>query len=306
MMTVAHATAVGHSVAAQSRITFFQAVVLGLLQGVSELFPVSSLGHAVVFPALFNWHNLVASESKPESFWLAFVVALHVGTALALVAFFWKDWKAIIAGLFHSLRTRTVTTATERLGWLLVVATIPAGITGIALEHELRVLFSKPLAASIFLVVNGFILFGGEAARRRAEIRERRGHLPPRELKTLEYREAGVIGTAQVLALLAGISRSGITMVAGLIRGLDYKDAARFSFLLATPVILLAGLYKIPDLMGSLGNGVRGQALVGAVCAFAAALFSVSFLTRYFRTRTLWPFGLYCLVFGTFCVVRFA
>ena len=179
-MTVAHATAVGHSVAAQSRITFFQAVVLGLLQGVSELFPVSSLGHAVVFPALFNWHNLVASESKPESFWLAFVVALHVGTALALVAFFWKDWKAIIAGLFHSLRTRTVTTATERLGWLLVVATIPAGITGIALEHELRVLFSKPLAASIFLVVNGFILFGGEAARRRAEIRERRGHLPPR------------------------------------------------------------------------------------------------------------------------------
>ena len=296
IVLVARSSGLGHA-AQQSKITFFQAVVLGVLQGVSELFPVSSLGHAVVFPALFNWH---------ESFWLAFVVALHVGTALALVVFFWKDWKAIVGGLFHSARARTITTPTERLGWLLVVATIPAGITGLALEHELRVLFSKPLAASIFLIVNGFILFGGEAARRHAEVRERRGHLPPRELKTLEFKEAGVIGTAQVLALLAGISRSGVTMVAGLIRGLDYKDSARFSFLLATPVILLAGLYKIPDLMGTLGNGVRGQALVGAACAFAGALVSVAFLTRYFRTRTLWPFGLYCLAMGTFCVVRFA
>jgi len=306
IMLVARSSGLGHAIAQQSKITFFQAVVLGLLQGVSELFPVSSLGHAVVFPALFNWHNLVASESKPESFWLAFVVALHVGTALALVAFFWRDWKAIVGGLVHSALSRTVTTSTERLGWLLVVATIPAGITGLIFEHELRVLFSKPLAASIFLVINGFILFGGEVARRRAEIRERRGHLPPRELKTLDFKEAGVIGTAQVLALLAGISRSGITMVAGLIRGLDYKDAARFSFLLATPVILLAGLYKIPDLLGTLGNGVRGQALVGALCAFVAALISVRFLTRYFKTRTLWPFGLYCLVMGTFCVVSFA
>ncbi len=296
----------GHAVAHASKMTFFQAVVLGVLQGVSELFPVSSLGHAVVFPALFNWNNLVASESKPESFWLAFVVALHVGTALALVAFFWRDWKAIIGGLAHSSRTRTITTPTERLGWLLVAATIPAGITGLIFEHELRVLFTKPLAASIFLVINGFILFGGEVARRRAEIRERRGHLPPRELKTLEFKEAGVIGTAQVLALLAGISRSGITMVAGLIRGLNHEDAARFSFLLATPVILLAGLYKIPDLLGPLGDGVRSQALVGALCAFVGAFISVRFLTRYFKTRTLWPFGLYCLVAGTFFVIRFA
>ena len=160
---------------APTKITFFQAIVLGVLQGVTELFPVSSLGHTVVFPALFGWHNLVASESKPESFWLAFVVALHVGTALALVVFFWKEWKAIVGGLLHSARTRTVTTPTERLGWLLVVATIPAGITGLVFEHRLRVLFTKPLAASIFLVVNGFILFGGEVARRRAEVRERRG-----------------------------------------------------------------------------------------------------------------------------------
>jgi undecaprenyl-diphosphatase len=290
----------------QSKITYFQAVVLGLLQGVSELFPISSLGHTVVFPALFGWHNLVASESKPESFWLAFVVALHVGTALALVVFFWREWKAIVGGLLHSVRTRKVTTPTERLGWLLVVATIPAGITGVALEHPLRVLFSKPLAASIFLVVNGFILFGGEAARRRAEVREREGHRPSRELATFQYKEAGVIGTAQVLALFAGISRSGITMVAGLLRGLNYEDAVRFSFLLATPVILAAGLYKLPDLLGTLGNGVRGQALLGALAAFVAALLSVRFLTQYFKTRTLWPFGLYCLVAGTIFIVRFA
>jgi undecaprenyl-diphosphatase len=289
---------------AQSKITFFQAAVLGLLQGVTELFPVSSLGHTVIFPALFGWHNLVASESRPESFWLAFVVALHVGTALALVAFYWKDWLGIIGGLLHSIGTRTITTPTERLGWLLVVATIPAGIVGLALEHELRVLFTKPLAASIFLIVNAFILFGGEVARRRAQIREKRRHLEPR--KELDFKEAGVIGVAQVLALFAGISRSGVTIVAGLVRGLDYEDAARFSFLLATPIILLAGLVKIPDLLGPLGDGVRPQALVGALCAFVAALFSVAFLTRYFKSRTLWPFALYCLVAGSLFVVRFA
>ena len=232
------------------------------------------------------------------------MVALHVGTAFALLAYFWKDWKAIIVGVVRSARTRTISNATERLGWLLVVATIPAGITGLILEHPFRVLFSKPLAASIFLVVNGFILFAGEVSRRRAEIRERRE--PPRTSQDLDFKEAGVIGTAQVLALLAGISRSGITMVAGLFRGLDYEDAARFSFLLATPIILLAGIFKIPDLLGSLGDGVRGQALSALCVLFAGALISVAFLTRYFKTRTLWPFGLYCLVMGTFCVVRFA
>jgi undecaprenyl-diphosphatase len=210
----------------------------------------------------------------------------------------------IIGALFHSMRTRTITTSTERLGWLLVVATIPAGITGLLLERELRVLFTKPLAASIFLVVNGFILLGGELARRRAQVRERQRHLAPR--KELDFKEASVIGIAQVLALLAGISRSGVTIVAGLIRGLDYEDAARFSFLLATPIILLAGIVKIPDLLGPLGSGVRSQALVGALCAFVAAFIAVAFLTRYFKTRTLWPFGLYCLVAGTFFIVRFA
>jgi undecaprenyl-diphosphatase len=306
IILTAHVAGASHSAVHLDKISFFQAVVLGVLQGVSELFPVSSLGHAVLFPALFGWHNLLASESKPESFWLALVVALHVGTALALATFYRRDWKAIGVGLARSTRARTISTPTERLGWLLVAATIPAGIMGLIFEHELRVLLSKPSAASVFLVVNGFILLGGEVARRRAKLRERRGQVPARELRTLEFKEAGVIGVAQVLALIAGISRSGITMVAGLVRGLDYEDAARFSFLLATPIIFLAGLYEVPDLLGPLGDGVRAQALVAALCAFGAAYVSVRFLTRYFKTRTLWPFGLYCLAMGTFCIVRFA
>ena len=287
-------------------ISYFQAIVLGLIQGVSELFPISSLGHTVVLPALFGWHNVVTAQGTSESFWLAFVVALHVGTALALVAFFWRDWKEIVSGVIHSARVRKISTPTERLGWLLVVATIPAGIVGLLLEHPLRVLFSKPLAASIFLMVNGLILLLGEVARRRAHEREQQGHRPSRALQTLEFKESGVIGVAQVGALFAGISRSGITIVAGLVRGLNHADAARFSFLLATPIILAAGVYKIPDLLGPLGKGIRGQALVGAVAAAVAAFLSVRFLTRYFKTRTLWPFGTYCLVAGALLVVRFA
>ena len=304
---VAHAAqAASQHAATAPPITYLQAIVIGLIQGVTELFPISSLGHAVVLPALFGWHNVAASESRPESFWLAFVVGLHVGTAIGLLVFYRRDWVEIVGAVVHSATHRSITTPTERLGWLIIVATIPAGITGALLEHPLRVIFSKPLAASCFLVVNGLILFGGEAARRRAVAREAAGHRPPRALATLEFKEAGVIGVAQVGALFAGISRSGITMVAGLVRGLDYSDSARFSFLLATPIILAAGVYKLPDLMGSLGNGVRGQALAGAAAAGVAAFFSVSFLTRWFKTRTLWPFGLYCVVAGTLCIFYFA
>ncbi len=296
----------GHAATHQAPITYFQAIVLGVLQGITEMFPVSSLGHAVVLPALFGWHNLVASESRPASFWLAFVVGLHVGTAVGLIVYFHKDWRAIVVGVVHSARTRSISTPVERLGWLLIVATIPAVITAVVLEHPLRVLFSKPLAAAAFLVVNGLMLFGGEIARRRAVEREERGEEPKRRLDDLEFKEAGVIGLSQVFALIAGISRSGITMVAGLVRGLDHSDAARFSFLLATPIILAAGLYELPQLLGSLGNGVRGQSLAGAGAAAVAAYFSVSFLTKWFKTRTLWPFGIYCVVFGSICVIHFA
>ena len=295
-------------------ISYFQAIVIGLLQGVTELFPISSLGHSVLVPAWLGWDRLVNAQSASESFYLAFVVALHVATAIALFIYFRKDWMAIIRAFLHTLRTKRVESPDERLAWLLIVATIPAGLTGLVLEHALRTLFAKPLAAAIFLMLNGVILYVGERVRRRAAVRKLVSEHPTartvtetgRRLDTLDFKEAGAVGVAQIGALFAGISRSGITMVAGLVRGLDHEDAARFSFLLATPIIFAAGLYKIPDLFGHLGDGVRGQALVGSIFAGIAAYISVRFLMRFFETRNLMPFAIYCLVFGAVSVVRFA
>jgi undecaprenyl-diphosphatase len=309
-------------------LTYFQAIFLGLLQGVTELFPISSLGHSVLLPALFGWHNLVNSQSANESFFLAFLVGLHVGTACGLIVYYRRDWVEIIGGLVTSTVHRKIETPVQRLGWLLVVATIPAGITGLALEHELRRQFAKPLSAAIFLTINGVILLLGEVIRRRSVERHRLargelaraeadgGSLPAavsdedapgtRKLDTFDFPSAVGIGVAQIAALFAGISRSGITMVAGLLRGLDHEDAARFSFLLATPIILAAGLLKIPDLAGPLGHNIHGQIIAGTVSAGVAAYFSVRFLVRWFHTRTLWPFGIYSLVVGGLCIIRFA
>ncbi len=291
-----------------SAISYFQAIVLGFLQGVTELFPVSSLGHTVLFPTLFGWNELVDAQSQKESFWLAFVVMLHVGSALGLLAYYWRDWVQIVRAFFRTLAKRRVEDSTERLAWLIVTASIPAGIIGLALEHQLRTLTAKPEIAAIFLIVNGGLLFAAERFRRRAEVRElavREGAKPDgaRELNTLEYREALVIGVAQSTALVAGISRDGVTMGAGLARGLDHSDSARFAFLLATPIILAAGLVKLPDLLGHLGDGVRGQALVACLTAAVTAVFTVAFLVRYFKTRTLVPFAVYCLAFGVAMVI---
>jgi undecaprenyl-diphosphatase len=286
-----------------SAISYFQAIVLGFLQGVTELFPVSSLGHTVLFPTLFGWNSLVKAQSQSESFWLAFVVMLHVGSALGLLFYYRRDWVEIIRAFFHTLGARRIETSTERLAWLIIVASVPAGIIGLALEHPLRTLTAKPEIAAIFLMVNGGVLFAAERFRRRAQVRElavREGAKPDgaRELATLEYREALVVGVAQSTALVAGISRDGVTMGAGLARGLDHSDSARFAFLLATPIILAAGIVKLPDLLGHLGNGVRGQALVACVVAAVTAVFTVRFLVGYFKTKTLTPFAVYCLVFG--------
>ena len=291
-----------------SAISYFQAVVLGLLQGVTELFPISSLGHTVLFPTLFGWHSVVAMQSRSESPWLAFVVMLHVGSALGLLWFFRREWVLIIKAFFRTLANRRVETPTERLAWMIIVATIPAGVLGLALEHTFRTLTAKPLAAAIGLMVNGLLLFAAERYRRRAEVRElaaREGAKTDggRRLQTLEYREALVIGAAQSTGLICGISREGVTMGAGLARGLDNSDAARFAFLLATPVILAAGLFKLPDLTGHLGDGIRGQALVACVVAAIAAVFTVRFLVNYFKTRTLTPFAVYCLLFGLAMVI---
>ncbi|HEY2259553.1 MAG TPA: undecaprenyl-diphosphate phosphatase [Solirubrobacteraceae bacterium] len=295
------------ALAAQNLITTFQAIVLGVLQGATELFPVSSLGHTVLFPTLFGWHNIVAWQSEPESPWLAFVVMLHVGSAIGLLIYFWREWIAIILAFFATLRKRRIETPTERLAWLIITATIPVGILGILLEHPIREALAKPLAAAFFLIVNGFILIGAERFRRRSEVRElaRREGLNPegaRRLDTLEYREAGVIGTLQSTALIAGISRDGVCMTGGLARGLDNADSAHFAFLLATPPILAAGLYKVGDLTGPLGAGIRGPAVIAAIFAAATAIVTVRYLTRYFKDRNLIPFGIYCILFGAFMV----
>jgi undecaprenyl-diphosphatase len=318
-------------------ISYFQAVVIGLLQGVTELFPVSSLGHSVLVPAFIggSWEPLVtqsATASSETSPYLAFIVALHVATAVALLIFFRADWTRIIGGFLRTIRPsisarRIVTTdADERLAWLLIVATIPVGITGLVLEHTFRTLFAKPLAAAIFLTINGLVLLAGERLRRIAPTHTDNDARQPvaaapdsgstptaptasqatRRLATLSYREAGIIGFFQTFALLAGISRSGVTMVGGLTRGLSHRDAARFSFLLATPVILAAGVLKLPSLAGPAGEGIHGQVLLGAVVAGLASYVSVRWLTRYFETRTLTPFAIYSLIAGVICIIRFA
>jgi undecaprenyl-diphosphatase len=282
--------------------------VLGALQGITELFPVSSLGHTVLFPTLFGWNKLVDAQSQKESFWVAFVVTLHVGSALGLLAYFWRDWVQIVRAFFRTLATRRIETSNERLAWLIIAASVPAGILALALQHPLQTLTAKPKVAAMFLMVNGLILFAAERFRRRAEVRElavREGAKPDgaRQLDTLAYREALVVGVAQSTALVAGISRDGVTMGAGLARGLDHSDSARFAFLLATPIILAAGIVKLPDLLGHQGDGIRGQALVACVVAAVTAVFTVAFLVRYFKTRTLVPFAVYCLLFGLGMVI---
>jgi undecaprenyl-diphosphatase len=391
-------------------LSYPEAIVIGALQGVAELFPVSSLGHSILIPALIGGHWAkdldVTADKSP---YLAFVVGLHVATALALLLFFWRDWVRIIGGLLSSIRYRRIHTADERLAWLLVAATIPVGLAGLALDHTFRTLLGKPTPAALFLALNGLVIFAGERLRRsngRTAPAQAHGDLaqtvpdlpayarvqqyqrqrdpqqpyqqrpvaPPSHGGHRSYPPAGqayppgapapypgqaqpypqqsyarpgyggqpypqdgyrpvmpqeqavaasvghtdadanrasdqriarlgflpgiLIGAAQILALAPGISRSGVTMIAGLVKGLSHEDAARFAFLLATPVILAAGVLKLPELAGPMGNGIHGQILVGSLLSFIGAYVSVRFLTKYFETRTLTPFAIYCTVFG--------
>ena len=284
-------------------ISTFQAIVLGLLQGVTELFPISSLGHSVIFPNLFGWDEVVRWQSEPNSPWLPFLVMLHVGSAIGLLVYFRRDWALIVRAFCATLVKRRVDTPNERLAWLVIAATIPVGILGLLLQKVVEDAVAKPLAASIFLVVNGCILLGAERLRRRSVAgtpAQRGGHTPDggRKLATLGYGEAALIGVAQSTALIAGISRDGMCMTGGLLRGLDNRDAAHFAFLLATPPILLAGLLKFNTFLGPQGDGIRGAAVLAGVCAGVAAVASTAFLTRWFKNRTLTPFGIYCVVFG--------
>jgi undecaprenyl-diphosphatase len=296
-----------------SHLNFLEAIVVGAFQGVTELFPVSSLGHSVLIPALVGgqWARDL-NVSAPESPYLAFIVGLHVATAAALLLFFWRDWVRIIGGFVTSIRYRRLSTPAERLAWLIIIATIPVGIAGLVLEHTFRTILGKPIPAAAFLIANGVVLYAGERLRRRAQATEETvvvaadgpgaahdsGAAADARLARMSIGRGTLIGSAQVLALLPGISRSGVTMVAGLLRGLSHEDAARFSFLLATPVILAAGALKIPDLFGPLGAGIHGQVLAGSLASFISAYLAVRFLTRYFQTRTLTPFAIYCVLAG--------
>jgi undecaprenyl-diphosphatase len=343
-------------------MTYAEAMVVGLIQGVTELFPVSSLGHNVLIPALIggSWASDL-NVSKAESPYLAFIVGLHVATAAAMILYFWRDWLRIIKGFFSSLAERRVATADQKLAWMIILATIPVGISGLLLEHAFRVFFSKPVPTAIFLAVNGVVLLGGERLRRRSGVSRRsvpvtvaqptaaaryagvaetavagatqarlgdpvaaphaaaagadrpvpathkaerqaeidRAIAADARLSGMGFGQAVLIGAAQIFALLPGISRDGMVTVTGMFRGISRQDAVRYSFLLSAPVILAAGLLKVPDLTGPLGKGIHGPIVVGSLLSFIGAYFSVRFLTRYFaKERSLAPFGIYCLIAG--------
>lgn len=289
-------------------ISYFQAIILGLLQGFSELFPISSLGHSVILPRLVGW-----DIRQNDEFFITFLVATHLATALVLLGFFWRDWVRIIKGLGRSLRDRGIAPDDKdaKLGWLLIVGTIPAGILGLLLEHPLRDVFASAQSASIFLALNGLLLYGAERLRRRASSAVAvsavaSGEPDARIAEKLTFKSAVFVGTAQALALIPGISRSGSTMGAGLLAGLSNEDAARYSFLLATPIIGAAAVLKLPDLFGATGDGLRGQALVGALCSAVTAYIAVKFLMRFFETNKLTPFALYCGLAGVAASIYFA
>ncbi|WAL64790.1 undecaprenyl-diphosphate phosphatase [Amycolatopsis cynarae] len=312
-----------------SAVTYFEAIVVGALQGVSELFPVSSLGHSILLPAWFggSWANdLSMGKDSP---YLAVLVAMHVATAIALVVFFWQDWVRILRGLWTSIRDREVADSDQRLAWLLILATIPVGVAGLLLEKALRDFLGKPVPTAIFLTLNGAVLY---AVERFGRARAAKPAVPAAAEQTIDFSaevtmpmraisveemsdhrlaklgigEAMLIGAAQILALFPGISRSGITMVAGLRRGLDHEDSARFAFLLATPVILAAGVLKMPSLFAADNRASLGPAVVGSLVAGVAAYIAVRFLTSYFESRTLTPFAIYCVLAGAGSLIYFA
>ncbi|MFF0632701.1 undecaprenyl-diphosphate phosphatase [Nocardia sp. NPDC004151] len=310
-------------------ISYLESIVVGALQGVSELFPVSSLGHSILLPAWVGgqWADDLSMSAK-DSPYLALLVAMHVATALALVIFFRREWVRILRGLWEVALTREIRTPEARLGVLLVVATIPVGLAGLLLEKIVRNYLGTPVPTSIFLAINGFVLLSAEIMRKREPEADfvfagptgRRDVsmedtivLPMTDpdrasdvrLSRLTMRDATLIGSAQIAALFPGISRSGSTIVAGLFKGMRHEDAARFAFLLATPVILAAGVLKTPELFKPENHAILGPAVAGSVVAGVLSYISVKFLTAYFETKTLTPFAVYCLIAGLGSLVWF-
>ncbi len=276
-------------------ITVLQAIILGLLQGGFELFPVSSLGHTVIFPALFGWSNIHESSNA----FLIFLVATHLATALVLLGFYWRTWVKVVAGLWRSLAERQIRPddTYAKLGWLLVVGTIPAGFLGLLFEKSIRTIFVTADSAAFFLILNGVMLLGAETLRRR-----KRGSIKEtvhyEHIAKVSWLQSFGVGAVQALALIPGFSRSGASMSGGLLVGLTNEDAANFSFLLATPVILAAAVLKLPELAQAQNQGLVAPAILGALFSGLSAYLAVRYLTRYFQVGSLKPFGLYCLLGG--------
>jgi undecaprenyl-diphosphatase len=275
-------------------LSSLQAVILGILQGISELFPISSLGHSIILPALLGW----TIDQRAGAF-LTFLVATHFATAAVLFFCYWGDWVRIIRGTLRSIWRRSLTADPDaRLGWLLVVGTVPAGIFGLLFEKQLQRLFIAPSYVACFLVLNGALLYFAEVLRTRAKSAGVIHDPDQRIASEVSWWQSARVGVMQVLALFPGFSRTGSTLAGGLMVGLAHEDALRFSFMLATPIIAAAGVLKLPKLFASRDATAIDAAMLGAVCAAIAAYFSVKFLTRYFKTRTLTPFAIYCLLVG--------
>lgn len=282
-------------------LTYTQAILFGLLQGITELFPISSLGHSVVLPKLLGWN---IDQNAP--FFLTFLVATHTATALVLFFYFFKEWKLILAGLVRSLKEREIkeSDADAKLGWLLVVATIPAGVFGILFEDIFKKLFADPKLVAGMLILNGVMLGGAELLRRSRKDQNVKT-LSNDRLAKLTWYQAIKIGLLQSIALIPGFSRTGATLTGSLLVGLSHEDSARFAFLLATPIIGAASVLKLPELAGKADRAVLLPVFIGAITAGIGAYFSVKFLMKYFETKTLTPFAVYCSVVGAVLSVLF-
>ncbi|MFZ2059872.1 MAG: undecaprenyl-diphosphate phosphatase [Candidatus Binatus sp.] len=281
-------------------LSHFQAAVLGVLQGVSELFPISSLGHSVILPGLLGW-----PIDQNADYFVTFVVATHFATALTLFIVYWDDWARIVSGLLGSIWAREFrpTNPGAKLGLLLIIGTVPAGAAGLVFQKQLQELFISPAAAALFLMLNGGLLYLAERLRRTAKPSEEFDRIDRRIAARMSWWQAAKVGIAQVLALLPGFSRTGSTIAGGLLIGFSHEEALRFSFLLATPIIGAAALLKLPVLFHSGSVAAIENALLGAVCAAAAASVSIKILTRYFHTKTLTPFAIYCAAVGLLSLI---
>jgi len=283
--------------------TYGQAVLIGFIQGITELFPISSLGHAILIPAWIggSFGEFISEENEA---YLLITIAMHLASSVALFLVFRKRWIRLISGTVQAVVSKNFQSTSFRVLSYIVIATIPVGVLGLAFGDYFQSIFGKPQYSALFLTLNGLLLITAERLSRRditAELQDSDAEIDRR----VSAKTAVAIGFGQSLALFAGISRFGVTMSAGLLRKLNHSVASDFAFLLSLPVIVGASIIKLPELFTTSANELLGQILLGSVISFIATYISVTFLVRWFKTKTLYPFAIYCLVFGMFSFVRF-